>query len=142
MRKIEGAISSIMLDCHFMHSNTAMHGDLGMVSDGDLVILLTKSDSTVESVMFYEQIKRRDYIVWLLPFSRESILYNEIKKHIAIELKHEEDKWNIMPNNLNTINLIILQKLAMQLAIRISITLTEFKKNHPGRAIGKAFSNT
>ena len=55
---------------------------------------------------------------------------------ILLELEHEGDQWNIMPNNSTTLNLIVLQELAMSLSVKMHITLDEFKMNHPGGAIG------
>ena len=48
----------------------------------------------------------------------------------------EGDQWNIMPNNSTTMNLIILQGLAMMIAKKLELPLEQFKRNHPGGAIG------
>lgn len=46
--------------------------------------------------------------------------------------------WDIVPNHSTTINLIVLQKIAIELAKRMHLTLeTDFKPNHPGGAIGE-----
>lgn len=139
--KFEGAMLSLGLDCHFMHSNNAIHGDLGMVRDGDLVIILTKSASTIESIILYEHLKEKNCIIWLLTFSKEGKLYQEIPRHLVVELEHEDDPWGIIPNNSSTLNLIILQEIAMQLAIRLKVPLSQFKTNHPGGAIGELLSH-
>ena len=48
----------------------------------------------------------------------------------------EGDQWDIVPNNSTTVNLIILQGLAMEIVRRKGVTLADFKKNHPGGHIG------
>ena len=73
----------------------------------------------------------------MLTFERESTLTREIPNSIVLDLMHEGDMWNIMPNNSTTINLIVLQGLAMKIASSMELTLEDFKRNHPGGAIGK-----
>jgi D-arabinose 5-phosphate isomerase GutQ len=139
--KFEGTMLSLGMDCNFMHTNSAVHGDLGMVKPGDLVIILTKSGSTIESVYLYEQLRKRDSAVWLLSFNREGKLSREIPKSVFISLEHEGDRWNVLPNNSTTMNLIVLQALAMELAKRLDIKLEDFKPNHPAGAIGESLRN-
>ena len=101
--KFVGSMVSLGLDACFLHTNSAVHGDMGIVKSGDMVILLTKSGETEESV----------------------------------DLHHEGDLWNIMPNNSTTINLIILQGLAMLTAKKLELDIGQFRRNHPGGQIGK-----
>ena len=136
--KFEGAMLSMGLDARFMHTNSAVHGDMGMVRSGDLVIVLTKSGSTSESVYLVDLLKNRPGVkLWLLSFKENSVLANSMENKLIINMEHEGDLWNIMPNNSTTLNLIILQTVAMQLAKRLELDLTkDFKPNHPGGAIG------
>ncbi len=135
--KFVGTMNSLGLEARFMNTNTAVHGDLGVVKPGDLVIVLTKSGETVESVYLTNLLKQRGVELWLLSFNRDSTLTREIPKHLILDLDHEGDAWNIMPNNSTTVNLIVLQGLAMNLAGRMGVTLEQFKENHPGGAIGE-----
>ena len=135
--KFVGTMNSLGLNACFMNTNSATHGDLGMVKPGDLVIVLTKSGETVESVYLTSLLKKRDADLWLLSFRRESTLAREIPKHLILDLEHEGDPWDIMPNNSTTVNLIVLQGLAITLAERMGIQLHQFKENHPGGAIGE-----
>ena len=134
--KFVGTMNSLGLEACFMNTNTAVHGDLGMVKPGDLVIILTKSGETVESVYLTNLLKKRGVDLWLLSFVQDSTLTREIPKHLILELDQEGDAWNIVPNNSTTVNLIVLQGLALGLAERMGITLEQFKENHPGGAIG------
>lgn len=134
--KFVGAMVSLGLDANFMHTNSAVHGDLGMVHDKDLVIVLSKSGTTVETVYLVEQLVKRGCEIWLLTFSRDCALAQELHHSIVLTLEHEGDPWNIVPNHSTTLNLIVLQALAMTLAERMGIRLEDFKPNHPGGAIG------
>ena len=139
--KFVGTMNSLGIPAAFMNTNTAVHGDLGLVKPGDLVIILTKSGETVESVYLAKLLKARDVDLWLLSFRRESTLTSEIPKHLILDLDHEGDAWDIVPNNSTTVNLIVLQGLALNLAERMGVTLHDFKQNHPGGAIGEQLKN-
>lgn len=135
--KFVGSMVSMGLDAYFLHTNSAVHGDMGIVKDGDMVILLTKSGETEESVYLARLLKERDINMWLLTFEKESILTKAIPNAIILDLVHEGDLWNVMPNNSTTINLIVLQGLVMMIAERMNLDLTQFKRNHPGGHIGE-----
>lgn len=135
--KFVGTMNSLGLESRFMNTNTAVHGDLGMVMPGDLVIILSKSGETAESVYLTKLLKQRKADLWLISFSSNSTLFREIPKHLILDLPCEGDVWNIIPNNSTTVNLIILQGLALNLADRMGVTLEQFKNNHPGGAIGE-----
>ena len=135
--KFVGTMNSLGMNACFMNTNSAVHGDIGMVMDGDLVIVLTKSGETVESVYLTSLLKKRNCKIWLLSFRKESTLAREIPKHIILALEHEGDPWDIVPNNSTTVNLVVLQGLAITLAKKLDITLQQFKVNHPGGFIGE-----
>ena len=135
--KFVGTMNSLGLPACFMNTNSAVHGDLGLVKPGYLVIVLTKSGETIESVYLASLLKKRNADIWLLTFRRESTMTREIPKHIVLDLEHEGDPWDIMPNNSTTVNLIILQGLAITLARRMGVELHDFKENHPGGYIGE-----
>lgn len=135
--KFVGTMVSLGLNADFLHTNSAIHGDMGMIHPGDLVIILTKSGSTSESVYLVDLLKKRENVeLWLISCNAHSILADSMEHKMIVPLEHEGDMWDIMPNNSTTLFLIILQKIAMELAKRMNLTLNDFKKNHPGGAIG------
>lgn len=135
--KFVGSMISMGYEACFLHTNSAVHGDMGVVKDGDMVILLTKSGETEESVKLVRLLEQRHVNIWLLTFVKDSTLAREIDNVIVTDLRHEGDLWNIMPNNSTTINLIILQGLAMMIANKMKLDIGQFKRNHPGGQIGK-----
>ena len=139
--KFVGSMQSLGLDAYYLNTNSAVHGDMGVVKDGDMVIFLTKSGETVESIYLAKLLKDRKVNRWLLTFAKESTLTKDISNSVILDLIHEGDMWNIMPNNSTTINLIVLQGLAMKIAATMGLTLDNFKKNHPGGAIGEMLKN-
>ncbi|MCI8725043.1 MAG: SIS domain-containing protein [Hungatella sp.] len=135
--KFEGTMISLGLDAQFLHTNSAVHGDMGMVKSGDVLIILTKSGSTSESVYLVDLLKKRDGVkLWLMSCNEHSVLADSMENVLIVPLQHEGDSWNVVPNNSTTLFLIVLQTLAMQLTKRMNITLEMFRPNHPGGAIG------
>lgn len=141
--KFVGTMLSLGLNAGFLHTNSAVHGDMGMVHSGDLVIILTKSGSTTESVYLAELLRKRKGVkLWLLTFTENSQISSIVDETLVVELEHEGDLWNIVPNNSTTINLLILQNVAIELSRRLKLTLEDdFKPNHPGGAIGAHLRN-
>ncbi len=141
--KFVGTMLSLGLNAGFLHTNSAVHGDMGMVHSGDLVIILTKSGSTTESVYLAELLRKRKGVkLWLLTFTENSKISSIVDETLVVELEHEGDLWNIVPNNSTTINLLILQNVAIELSRRLNLTLEDdFKPNHPGGAIGAHLRN-
>lgn len=134
--KFVGSMVSLGMDAYFLHTNSAVHGDMGVVKNGDLVIILTKSGETAESVYLAKLLSERNINLWLLTFANKSTLTEMIPNRLVVHMDHEGDMWNIMPNNSTTLNLIILQGLVMRIAAKRKMSIEDFRKNHPGGHIG------
>ncbi|MDR0920225.1 MAG: SIS domain-containing protein [Oscillospiraceae bacterium] len=139
--KFVGTMTSLGLSSAFMNTNTAMHGDLGLIRDNDVVLILTKSGSTAESVHLYNYISDWKCEKWLLSFNDGGKLGKLMSKKLLLPLEHEGDKWDIVPNNSSTCYLVLLQGLALYLSEKLDVSLAEFKRNHPGGAIGEKLLN-
>ena len=134
--KFVGTLNSMGLDARFMHTNTAVHGDLGMIGQKDIVLLLSKGGNTYETVALAQFLKERGTNTWLFSFTEKCKTTEYVDKNFIMKLKNEGDPWDIMPNNSTTVNLIVLQGIAIELSKRMGVTLDDFKKNHPGGGIG------
>ena len=135
--KFIGTLIFVGIQSYFLHTNSALHGDLGVVNKNDLVIMLSKSGETEESIYLCKHLIERTKNVYLMTYNMNSTLFNLCPKKVALYLEHEEDKWNLLPNNSSIGFLFVLQALAMELIDRLNIPLEIFKMNHPGGAIGK-----
>lgn len=139
--KIVGTLNSLGIQANFLHTNTAMHGDLGMICDKDLVFVLSKSGNTIESIILAKQLVVRGTNCWTISFNKECELSKILNKSLLLDLEKEGDNWDIVPINSSSIYLILLQGLALQLADKLGVMLHDFKKNHPGGAIGEMLKN-
>ncbi len=141
--KIVGSLLSLGIDANVLHTNSAIHGDMGMIKDGDLVVILSKSGNTTESVQLVNLLLDRNIHLFGLTFNKDGKIVEQITPDncVVLSLDEEGDPWNIMPNNSSTINLIVLQAFVMELVDRLDIELESFKQNHPGGAIGEKLRN-
>lgn len=134
--KFVGTMNSMGLDARFLHTNTAVHGDLGMVEKKDLVILLSKGGNTVETVMLAQYLKERGTNTWLMTFTDDCKTSEIVNQCLVMNLQNEGDEWDIMPNNSTSVYLIILQGMAIEIGKKMGITIDDFRINHPGGGIG------
>ncbi len=138
--KFVGTLNSLGIDARFLHTNTAVHGDLGMVGKHDIVYLLSKGGNTYETVALAEHLKNRGTDTWLMTFSEKSKSSEVVDKCLIMHLINEGDEWDIVPNNSTTVYLMVLQGIAIEIAKQLGVTLDEFKVNHPGGGIGAKLS--
>ena len=87
--KFVGSMISMGLDACFLHTNSAVHGDMGIVKEGDMVIILTKSGETAESVYLAKLLRERKVNMWLLTFTRDSTLTKEIPNSVILDLRND-----------------------------------------------------
>ncbi len=135
--KFVGTMNSFGLNASFLHSNTAVHGDLGIVKKGDVVIVLSKSGNTRESIELIDHLDCKEPCLWIFTFNKNSKMCQMATNNFCMNLIEEGDLWNIAPNNSTTVFLIVLQALAVELSKRMGVTLQDFGQNHPGGGIGK-----
>ena len=138
--KFVGTLNSLGIDARFLHTNTAVHGDLGMVEKNDLVILLSKGGNTHETVTLAGYLQNRGTNTWLMTFTKKCKSAEVIKKQLIMHLQNEGDEWDIVPNNSTSVYLIVLQGIAIEIGKKMNVTLDSFKANHPGGGIGAKLS--
>ena len=138
--KFVGTLNSLGIDARFLHTNTAVHGDLGMVGKKDIVFLLTKGGNTSETVDLGMYLNMRGTNTWLMSFYGDGKASKVVEKKFIMHLINEGDEWDIVPNNSTTVYLIVLQGIAIEVGKRLGVTLDDFKVNHPGGGIGVKLS--
>lgn len=138
--KFVGTLNSLGIDARFLHTNTAVHGDLGMVGKKDIVFLLSKGGNTSETVDLGTYLNERGTNTWLLSFYGDGKASKVVKKKFIMHLIEEGDEWDIVPNNSTTVYLILLQGIAIEIGKRLGVTIDDFRMNHPGGGIGAKLS--
>ena len=136
-QKIAATFSSIGKPAYFMHPVDALHGDIGIIRQGDTVLLLSKSGSTDEIVRLMPYIKSRSAFTIALVSEKDSYLgiNSDICLHLPIE--SEACPLNIVPTSSTTSALAMGDALAVAVMEIQKITIEDFSMQHPLGQIGR-----
>lgn len=135
--KFTGTLNSFGIRAQFLHISSAIHGDLGLINKGDVVILLSKSGETSETIYLSRHLVKKTKNVWVLTCNKKNTLSKIVPNSILFDIQHEGDPWNLVPNNSSVVFLVYLQALAMTISEKLPVSLATFKGNHPGGNIGR-----
>lgn len=135
--KFIGTLNSVGIYAGFLHTHTAIHGDLGIIREKDLVILVSKSGETDETIYLAKILKKRKTNTWLITCTNKSSVQKYIINATILPIDKEGDLWNLIPINSTNVFLIFLNALALALIEQLTIPLSTFRDNHPGGGAGK-----
>jgi len=121
-----------------LNSQNALHGDLGLLSDGDAVIALSYSGETTELLDLLPFIKRFDVKIVAITGKRKSTLGEYSDVTLLTEITREACPLNLAPTSSSTAMLVMGDALAMVLLKARGFTEKDFSKFHPGGALGRA----
>lgn len=136
-QKIVATLNSTGTTAVFMHAADAIHGDLGMIRDEDIVIIISKSGETPEIKVLTPLIKIRKNKLVALVGNTKSFLASEADYILDVTVPHEACPNNLAPTASTTAQLVMGDALAMTLLECRGFTSEDFAKFHPGGALGK-----
>ncbi len=136
-RKIAGTLLSIGYPAVFMHSVDALHGDIGIVGEGDLAILLSKSGSTDELVTLVPYLKNRGAKIISIVGNENSYLAKNSDVAIIAKVEHEACPLDIVPTSSAIVALAIGDALAVTLMKIRNYTREDFARQHPLGQLGR-----
>lgn len=136
-RKIAGTLLSIGFPAVFMHSVDALHGDIGIVSNGDLAILLSKSGSTDEIINLVPFLKNRGAKIISIVGDNNSFLARNSDVALIGRVEREACPLNIVPTSSAIVALAIGDALAACLMKIKNLTLDDFARQHPLGQLGR-----
>ena len=135
-KKIAATLSSTGTPSFFIHSTEALHGDAGMVMQGDVVILISNSGNTAEVVRFAEVLKHLRIPIISITSSAESKLSKSSDVVIKLAMAKEGDPLNVAPMASTTATLVIGDAIASALMVLRSFTKDEFAVFHVSGSLG------
>ena len=133
-QKIVATLNSTGTTAVFMHAADAIHGDLGIIRDEDIVIIISKSG---EIKVLTPLIKIRKNKLVAIVGNTESFLAKEADFVIDTTVPHEACPNNLAPTASTTAQLVMGDALAMALLKCRGFSAQDFAKFHPGGALGK-----
>lgn len=135
--KIVATLNSTGTPAIFMHAADAIHGDLGTITEEDVVVCISKSGDTPEIKVLVPFIKSRGNKVIAITSNRDSFLGQRADYVMHAHVDREADPNNLAPTTSTTAQLVMGDAMAMALLDLRGFSSQDFAKFHPGGSLGK-----
>lgn len=136
-RKIAATLSSTGTTSHFVHPGEAYHGDLGMISSGDVVILISYSGETEEVLKLLPYLQYIQAPVIALTGKPHSTLARHADVVLDVAVDKESCPNNLAPTASTTATLAMGDALAVALIYQKNFHPQDFARFHPGGSLGR-----
>ncbi len=136
-RKIAATLASTGTPSFFVHPVEALHGDLGMITDGDVILAISFSGQTEEINKILPSLARRKLTIIAMTGHEQSKLALMADIHIKIYIDHEACPYNLAPTASTTATLAVGDALAVCLMEIKHFEKSDFALFHPGGSLGK-----
>ena len=136
-QKIVATMNSTGTTAVFMHAADAIHGDLGIVREEDIVVILSKSGETPEIKVLVPLIKLRGNKIVAMVGNRKSYLAQQADFVLDVSVSDEAIPDSLAPTSSTTAQLVMGDALALILMRCRGFSTDDFAKFHPGGALGK-----
>jgi arabinose-5-phosphate isomerase len=136
-QKMVATFNSTGTPAQFLHASEAVHGDLGMIQQQDLVIIISNSGNSPEVKILSTNVKNFGNIMVAMTGNVESFLAKNSNFIINTWIKEEACPNNLAPINSTTAQLVMGDVLAVCLMKIRNFSAQDFAKYHPGGALGK-----
>jgi arabinose-5-phosphate isomerase len=136
--KIAATLNSTGATAVVLNSQNALHGDLGLLSEGDVVIALSYSGETAELLHLLPFLKRSAGSVIAMTGKPSSTLAEHADLVLDTSVEREACPLNLAPTSSSTAMLVMGDALAMALLEARGFTEEDFARYHPGGALGRA----
>jgi len=135
--KIVATLNSTGTPSIFMHAAEAIHGDLGIIQNDDIIILLSKSGNTPEIKNLIPFIKQRNISIISITSEPNSYLAKNSDYLLNSRIEEEACLNNLAPTTSTTAQLVIGDAIAICLSKINGFNENDFAKHHPGGILGK-----
>jgi arabinose-5-phosphate isomerase len=136
-RKIAATLRSTGTPAHFLHAAEAIHGDLGMLATGDIVLALSYSGETEELLRLLPTLKRLEATLIAISGCSTSTLAQSSNIFLDVSVSTEACTLNLAPTASTTVMLALGDALALEVSRRRGWKAEDFADLHPGGRIGK-----
>ena len=136
--KIAATLTSTGSPAVVLNSLNALHGDLGVVNDGDVVLALSLSGETDELINILPALARFDVKIIAITGGTESTLAKMADSVLDVTISQEACPLNLAPTSSTTAMLVLGDALAMVLLEARGFDKEDFARFHPGGQLGRA----
>jgi arabinose-5-phosphate isomerase len=136
-RKLAATLASTGTPAFFVHSAEAGHGDLGMITSDDVVVMLSNSGETDELMLLMPHLKRQGAKLIALTGNEQSSLAQGADVHLDAAVDAEACPLGLAPTASTTAALALGDALALALLDARGFSTEDFARSHPGGALGR-----
>jgi arabinose-5-phosphate isomerase len=136
-QKIVATLNSTGTPAMFMHAADAIHGDLGMIQEKDVVIMISKSGESPEIKVLYSFVRNFRNIIIGIAGSDQSFLALQSDIFLNTHVDQEACPNNLAPTSSSTAQIVMGDALAVALMKLRGFNSEDFAKFHPGGSLGK-----
>ena len=136
-QKISATLSSTGTSSFFIHPTEAAHGDLGMISKNDSILILSNSGETKEIIEILPSLKRSTSSIYTLTNNNKSTIAKAGKINLIINADEEACPLDLAPTSSTTIALVFGDALAVALLNARGFSKDDFARSHPAGQLGK-----
>ena len=136
-QKISATLSSTGTSSFFIHPTEAAHGDLGMISKNDSILILSNSGETKEIIEILPSLKRSTSNIFTLTNNNKSTIAMTGKINLTINAAEEACPLDLAPTSSTTIALVFGDALAIALLNARGFSKDDFARSHPAGQLGK-----
>lgn len=136
-QKIVATLNSTGQPALFLHAADAIHGDLGMIQPGDVVLCLSKSGESAEIKVLVPLVKNFGNCLIAITANRQSTLARQADYVLWTPIDQEADPNNLAPTTSTTSQMALGDAIAVALLALRGFSPSDFAKFHPGGALGK-----
>jgi arabinose-5-phosphate isomerase len=136
-RKIAATLASTGTPAFFVHPGEAGHGDLGMIDDNDVVILVSYSGEAEEISQLLPSIHSMGAQIISMTGNSKSTLALASNTHLDVSVAQEACPHNLTPTSSTTVALVMGDALAITLLNARGFTPQDFARSHPSGALGR-----
>ncbi|GAA6144576.1 KpsF/GutQ family sugar-phosphate isomerase [Thalassolituus maritimus] len=135
--KMAATLASTGTPAFFVHPGEASHGDMGMITPGDVVIALSNSGETSEVTSLLPLLKRQGTQLISMTGNKESTLAKAADSHLYAGVDQEACPLDLAPTSSTTCALVMGDALAIALLEAKGFTAEDFAFSHPGGSLGR-----
>ena len=136
-KKIAATLASTGTPSFFLHPGEAYHGDLGMLSRGDVVIAISNSGETDEVLKIIPFFQAYELLVVAITGNPNSTLAKNAHFHLNVHVAHEACPLELAPTSSTTATLAMGDALAVALMNARNFQSEDFARFHPGGSLGR-----
>ena len=136
-QKIASTMASTGTPAHFVHPGDAFHGDLGMITKEDVVLMISNSGETHELIQIIPAIRKKEVSIIGMIGKEGSSLYNDVDIILDTSVEKEACTLDLAPTASTTATLAMGDALAVALFESRGFNAQDFAELHPGGSLGK-----